>query len=60
LQQAFLDAVPTRLRGQGFGLNSTGAMDGQGLLPLAFGGVAAVLGPAGAIAVAGGATVFRL
>jgi hypothetical protein len=58
LQQAFLDAVPARLRGQGFGLNSTGAMGGQGLLPAAFGGVAALLGPAGAIAVAGGATVL--
>jgi predicted MFS family arabinose efflux permease len=34
LQQAFLDAVPARLRGQGFGLNSTGAMAGQGAAPV--------------------------
>ena len=54
LQRAFLDSVPERLRGQGFGLNSTGLMGGQGLLPSAFGGVAVVLGPGGAMAVAGG------
>lgn len=60
LQRAFLDTVPPRLRGQGFGLNSTGMMAGQGLLPTAFGGVAAAAGPAGAIAMAGGAVVLAV
>ncbi len=53
LQQPFVDAVPPHLRGQGFGLASTGMMGGQGLLPSAFGGVATVLGAGGAIAIAG-------
>jgi hypothetical protein len=35
IQQAFLDSVPPQLRGQAFGLNSTGLMGGQGLLPSA-------------------------
>jgi hypothetical protein len=60
LQRAFLDSVPERLRGQAFGLNSTGLMGGQGLLPSAFGGIAVLLGPAGAMAVAGGATVAAI
>lgn len=54
LQQAFLDAVPERLRGQGFGLAATGLMGGQGLLPSAFGAAAAALGTGGAMAAAGG------
>jgi Major Facilitator Superfamily len=60
LQQAFLDSVPARIRGQGFGLNTTGLMGGQGLLPSAFGGIAAVVGPAAAIAVAGGVCVLAV
>ena len=57
IQQPFLDCVPPELRGQAFGLNSTGAMSGQGLAPWAIGAVAAILGPAGAMAVAGVAGV---
>jgi MFS family permease len=53
IQQPFLDSVPTELRGQAFGLNSTGAMSGQGLAPWAIGGFATILGPAGAMAAAG-------
>ncbi|MGH3165711.1 MAG: hypothetical protein ACRDN0_07430 [Trebonia sp.] len=60
LQRAFLDSVPERLRGQAFGLNSTGLMGGQGLLPSAFGGAAVVLGPGGAMAVAGAAAVLAV
>jgi hypothetical protein len=58
LQRAFLDAVPERLRGQGFGLASTGLMGGQGLLPSAIGAAATVLGPGAAMAAAGGAVVL--
>lgn len=58
LQRAFLDAVPERLRGQGFGLASTGLMGGQGLLPSAVGAAAAVLGPGAAMAAAGGAVML--
>jgi hypothetical protein len=57
IQRAFLDSVPERLRGQGFGLSATGAMGGQGLLPPAVGGIAAALGPAVAMAVSGGAVL---
>jgi hypothetical protein len=55
LQRVLAEAIPERLRGQGFGLVSTGLMGGQGLLPTAFGGVASLLGPAGAIAATGAA-----
>jgi MFS family permease len=58
IQQAFLDSLPARLRGQGFGLNTTGQMGGQGLLPSATGGVAALAGPAVAIAAAGAAVMI--
>jgi predicted MFS family arabinose efflux permease len=58
IQQAFLDSLPDRLRGQAFGLNSTGLMTGQGLLPAAVGGLAAMAGAGGAMAVAGAATVL--
>lgn len=58
LQQPFLDALPARLRGQGFGLLATGLMSGQGLLPSAFGSAATVLGPAAAIATAGAAVTL--
>jgi Na+/melibiose symporter-like transporter len=57
LQRAFADTVPPHLRGQGFGLASTGLMGGQGLLPSALGGVATALGASGAMAVAGAGVV---
>ncbi len=57
LQQAFLDALPEPRRGQGFGLNSTGAMGGQGLIPAATGALAGVLGAGPAMAIAGAATI---
>jgi predicted MFS family arabinose efflux permease len=58
IQQALLDSLPERLRGQGFGLNTTGQMGGQGLLPAAAGGVAALAGPATAMAAAGAAVMI--
>jgi MFS family permease len=57
IQRAFLDALPPRLRGQAFGLYSTGMMGGQGLLPPLAGGLASALGAAPAMAIAGAATV---
>ncbi len=58
IQQAFLDSLPARLRGQGFGLSATGGMGGQGLIPPAAGGLAAALGAAAAMAAAGAATIL--
>ena len=58
IQQAFLDSLPARLRGQAFGLNSTGAMAGQGLFPPATGGLAAAFGAGVAMALAGAATIL--
>jgi MFS family permease len=58
IQQAFLDAVPSRLRGQAFGLNSTGLMGGQGLLPPVVGAVAVAAGVGPAMAIAGAATIL--
>ena len=58
VQQAFVDSVPARLRGQAFGLNSTGAMGGQGLLPPAVGAMATALGAGAAMATAGAATIL--
>jgi len=58
IQQAFLDSLPARLRGQAFGLNSTGAMGGQGLLPPAAGGLASAFGAGAAMAIAGAATIL--
>ena len=58
IQQAFLDSLPARLRGQAFGLSATGGMGGQGLLPPAAGGLAAALGAAAAMAAAGAATIL--
>jgi Na+/melibiose symporter-like transporter len=57
LQRAFADTVPPHLRGQGFGLASTGLMGGQGLLPSAFGGMATALGVGGAMALTGACAV---
>lgn len=58
IQQAFLDSLPPGLRGQGFGLLSTGLMGGQGLTPPLAGALAAVAGPAAAMAATGAATVL--
>jgi predicted MFS family arabinose efflux permease len=57
IQQAFLDSVPLQLRGQAFGLNSTGAMTGQGMGPVLMGALAAILGPACAMAASGGTSI---
>jgi MFS family permease len=57
LQQAFLDVLPQARRGQGFGLNSTGAMGGQGLTPAVTGALAGALGPGPGMAIAGAATI---
>lgn len=57
IQLAFLDSVPTELRGQAFGLNSTGAMTGQGMGPWLIGALAAILGPAGAMAASGATSI---
>jgi predicted MFS family arabinose efflux permease len=58
IQQAFLDSLPERRRGQAFGLNSTGMMGGQGLTPAAAGALAGAVGAAAAMAVAGAATAL--
>ena len=58
IQQAFLDSLPERRRGQGFGLNSTGMMGGQGLTPAVAGALAGAAGAGAAMAVAGAATVL--
>ena len=58
LQQAFLDSLPDRLRGQAFGLNSTGLMGGQGLFPSAAGGLASAFGAGTVMAIAGAATML--
>ena len=58
IQQAFLDSLPEGLRGQGFGLLSTGLMGGQGVTPPLAGALAAAAGPAAAMAAAGTATVL--
>jgi predicted MFS family arabinose efflux permease len=58
IQQAFLHSLPEQRRGQGFGLNSTGLMGGQGLTPAAAGALAGALGAAPAMALAGAATVL--
>ncbi len=58
IQQAFLDSLPPGLRGQGFGLLATGLMGGQGVTPPLAGALAAVAGPAAAMAATGAATVL--
>jgi hypothetical protein len=57
IQQQFLDSVPVELRGQAFGLNGTGLMSGQGFAPWLSGAATGFLGPAGAMAAAGGAGI---
>jgi predicted MFS family arabinose efflux permease len=58
IQQAFLDSLPEQRRGQGFGLNATGTMGGQGLTPAIAGALAGSVGAAAAMAAAGAATVL--
>jgi len=58
LQRAFLDSLPEGRRAQAFGLNSTGAMGGQGLTPSAAGGLALAVGAGPAMAIAGAATIL--
>jgi predicted MFS family arabinose efflux permease len=58
VQQPFLDSLPDRLRGQAFGLNSTGMMTGQGLIPPVAGALAAASGAGPAMAVAGAVTIL--
>lgn len=53
VQRRFVEAVPERARGQGFALMSTGTMTAQGLGPLLFGVVSAVVPVGIAIATAG-------
>ena len=57
LAQPFLDSLPERRRGQGFGLSTTGAMGGQGLTPAMTGALAGVLGASAVMAIAGAATI---
>jgi predicted MFS family arabinose efflux permease len=58
LQRAFLDSLPEGRRAQAFGLNSTGAMGGQGLTPSAAGSLALAVGAGPAMAIAGAATIL--
>jgi predicted MFS family arabinose efflux permease len=60
IQRAFLDSVPAGLRGQAFGLNATGLMGGQGLLPALAGAVAVAVGAGPAMALAGLATILAV
>jgi len=58
LQRAFLDALPEAMRGQGFGLLSSGLMTAQGLGPAVFGALALVTGVPAAMALAGAAAAL--
>ena len=58
VQQAFLDSLPGRLRGQAFGLSSTGMMTGQGFIPPLAGVLAAASGAGPAMAAAGALTLL--
>jgi hypothetical protein len=58
IQQEFLASLPERLRGQAFGLNATGQLGGEGLIPPAAGALAAALGAGAAIAAAGVLTIL--
>jgi len=60
IQRAFLNSVPAELRGQAFGLNATGLMGGQGVLPPITGAVAVLAGTSGAMALAGAATILAV
>ncbi|MDQ2816055.1 MAG: MFS transporter, partial [Actinomycetota bacterium] len=56
IQQAFLVSLPEHSRAQAFGLNSTGAMGGQGLTPAAAGALALAVGAGPVMAIAGALT----
>jgi len=58
IQKAFLHSLSPELRGRGFGLRAAGELGGEGLIPSAIGGIAAGLGAAPAIAIAGAAGVL--
>ena len=58
VQQPFLDSLPDRLRGQAFGLSSTGMMTGQGFIPPLAGVLAAASGAGPAMAAAGALTLL--
>ncbi|MCX4808850.1 MFS transporter [Streptomyces sp. NBC_01214] len=58
LQRPFLNALPPDGQGQAFGLLGSGGMTLQGVGPVCFGSVAAVIGTGGAIALAGGAAAL--
>ena len=60
LQRTFLDALPEAMRGQGFGLLSSGLMTAQGLGPAVFGALALVTGVQAAVALAGAATALSM
>jgi predicted MFS family arabinose efflux permease len=61
LQRPFLEALPsTETHGHAFGLLSSGTMTLQGLTPTLTGSLALCVGPAGALALAGVATVLTL
>ncbi|MGW0810557.1 MFS transporter [Nonomuraea sp. NPDC002799] len=58
LQRRFVDSVPEEVRGQAFGLQSSGLMTGQAAGAALVGGLGEVIAPGHAIAVAGGAGVL--
>ncbi|MEV6968462.1 MFS transporter [Hamadaea sp. NPDC051192] len=55
LQRSFVDALPEAMRGQAFGMLSSGLMTAQGLGPAVFGAVALATGATAAVALAGAA-----
>jgi len=55
LQRTFVDALPEAMRGQAFGVLSSGLMTAQGLGPAVFGTIALATGAPAAVALAGGA-----
>ncbi|MFC4121977.1 MFS transporter [Nonomuraea zeae] len=57
LQRRFVEAVPEEVRGQAFGLQSSGLMTGQAAGAALVGALGEVIAPGHAIAVAGGAGV---
>jgi len=57
IQKAFLDSLSPQLRGRAFGLRAAGELGGEGLIPLAIGGIASALGAGAAIAIAGAAGI---
>jgi predicted MFS family arabinose efflux permease len=58
LQRRFADAVPEKVRGQAFGLQSAGLMTGQAAGAALVGALGEVIAPGPAIAVAGGGGIL--